>query len=473
MKEEKESFVKKGIKINLKGMIPTPLTPELLQAQLYTLGLNCDHTSTENLAKYTEEVKRELLDGNIQVYSIKMRKEGIAVSSIEDDHMLVGENYHENSITDAFVEAAVGNWMPVDSTGTGYDRKLQTIINAKHFAELNARKFPIFGGIQGVPRKTERKLATVEAVKGMFKETAYAAASVLVDGLNKDALEATMSNAIAPPDVMPTKVDYVNNHDRVLLLVKNYDPVKRESDAIGAMNISWQLFISHVTDKKEVEHRTTTDVVARVVLYDSVEDLEEDYNYIEKLNPKKAQMPFPIRDKDVKVYENLPVANGTVYDDAIPLTDATDKCIARLVLYAPNLISAGCLDNTDANAETTFSKAITNGFNFSTSQKLTAGLEFAVGIVFAKAAFKTSFEITFTEAWNHSETQTVTFKAPAKEKVFLYQGTINYRKILYFPETLTFKWSDEPAGVLSTNVAKTSRVPLMGNITDFSNVPIN
>jgi len=178
---------------------------------------------------------------------------------------------------------------------------------------------------------------------------------------------------------------------------------------------------------------------------------------------------IPIGDTKVKVYDILPAPTSEVYDNAIPLSNSTDKVIARLVLYAPNLISVGSLDNLNADAETTFSKSLTNGFNFTTSQKLTVGAEFSVGVVFAKAGLKTSFELSFSEAWNNSETQTTTFKAPAGSLVYLYQGIMRHRIILYYPETLTYKWGNE-LGTLDTNIIKTSNVPIIGPVNSVVNI---
>jgi len=279
----------KGVKIDLSNATPTELTPKLLQEQLARIGLTCAATDQKRLAIYTEEVKAQLLDGKMQVYSIKMRRNGVNVSSVHDDYALA--NLHSgpaNSqrdlgacIAGGFIDAAVGNWEPRETTG-GYDRLLQTVINAKHFAELKARVVPIFGGVQGQPIVNNERLASADAVKAMFSKTATAAATVVMadGGLNKDAMEATMSNAIAPPNQLPENQDYTNVDDRVLLLVKNYRPEAREADAIGVMNISWDLFISKYTEKKEKDHKTETTVVSRVVLYDDVQNLQDDYNYI-------------------------------------------------------------------------------------------------------------------------------------------------------------------------------------------------
>lgn len=270
-----------GIKIDLQRAIPTELTPELLEEQLNQLGLDCEHTKPEVLEHYIEQVKAELAEGDIQVYSIKRRKKNTTKSHSFKAYQSANPRATlKQYLAGEWVEEAEGNWKPVEA-GTGYDIELQTIINEKWFKLLSEREIPTFRGVQGEPQTNTENKSTPDAVKQMFAQTASAAASTVVGGLDKDAVEAAMSNAIAPEEAFAEDVNYENLDDRTLLLVHNYDPVKREADAIGVMNISWDVFIKNYKEKKkERQHETKITTIGRSVLYEKVEDIERDYNYI-------------------------------------------------------------------------------------------------------------------------------------------------------------------------------------------------
>lgn len=180
---------------------------------------------------------------------------------------------------------------------------------------------------------------------------------------------------------------------------------------------------------------------------------------------------LPIDDNiKVEVYQTLPTATKTVFERAIPLSGgATSEKVSKLVLYAPNLNLIGCLDNSKTKAKTVFSKAITTGFSFTEGMTFGVGMEATVGVEFFKATVKTSFEMSFTSSWNYSETQTITFEAPAGERIFMYQGSLNYRIIEYIPAELTFQYADQ-LNVVDLNIVQTSEIPLVGAVTDVTNL---
>ncbi|MEI6894468.1 MAG: hypothetical protein V5789_07515 [Colwellia sp.] len=182
----------------------------------------------------------------------------------------------------------------------------------------------------------------------------------------------------------------------------------------------------------------------------------------------KVANSIPVRTDHIRVYETLPSPSREVFENSIPLTGQSDKSVPRLCLYEPNLKSVGTLDNTNAKGETTFSKTISSGFNFTSSQKIGGKVTFSVGVLFKIAGAEASIELSFTESWNTTETQTSTFKAPSGALVYLYQGIMSHRIINLNLDDTTYSWSDE-LSILDTNVIKTSSVPLLGPITNITN----
>ncbi|MEI6894469.1 MAG: hypothetical protein V5789_07520 [Colwellia sp.] len=268
------------IEIDLKDATPTEITTEMLRSQLHNVGLTCDLTSDEKLEKFTLEVRDELKKGNIKAYSILERKTPITITSSHHDYVLAMKcGLARTSIHDEWSDSITANYVPSD-TGGGYQVELSTVINNKHFTVLQARKFPTFVGLRGEPIKSTKKKSTPDAVKTLFLDSAGAAAEVLVasGGIDREALEAAMSNAIGPE--REKEEDYLNIDDRVILLIKGYDPVTKSCEAIGAINIAWDLKIKQYKEKKTEYKDCSTTVVARTVLYSCIQNLFDDYVYV-------------------------------------------------------------------------------------------------------------------------------------------------------------------------------------------------
>ncbi|MFT6271070.1 MAG: hypothetical protein ACJAVV_003910 [Alphaproteobacteria bacterium] len=179
----------------------------------------------------------------------------------------------------------------------------------------------------------------------------------------------------------------------------------------------------------------------------------------------------PRAPEQLQVYSTLPEATEEVFRNAIPLVGADGEQASKLVLYAPNLVSVGSLDNTNAEGSTTFSKSITSGFSATTGISLTNTLSMEFSVEFFKAKLETSIGMSFSNTWNTSTTQTATFSAPKDALVFLYQGVIMTRKIIFFPATFEYKWADT-AGSLDTNVIKTTSTPILGPVSNVRNLLI-
>ncbi|WP_116248381.1 hypothetical protein [Nocardiopsis sp. FIRDI 009] len=166
-------------------------------------------------------------------------------------------------------------------------------------------------------------------------------------------------------------------------------------------------------------------------------------------------MPFPVK-KKIEVFDKRPQLDKESFNKGIPL-QATAEQMRAIILYAPTLQLVGSIDNTNSDADTTWSRSVTTGFTF--TQSLTIGVETAleVNVEFVKASMKISTSMTFSSQWARSVTETMQFSVPAGKKTFMYQGYIWSEIAIY--ENSEYKWSNEVARCLS-NVMATSREPL-------------
>ena len=129
-----------------------------------------------------------------------------------------------------------------------------------------------------------------------------------------------------------------------------------------------------------------------------------------------------------------------------------------MVVYAPDLENIGCIDNTGSDGQAQYSKTITSGFTFTAGQKISGGFKYGAGALFSKAEFNINFEISFTEQWNSSQSETVTFTVPKDSKAFLYQGYLR-SAVLEF-NTKTFQYSYKDQGRFLSNIIKTTPKPI-------------
>jgi hypothetical protein len=445
---------RRKVPIDLKKGTPTPLTIENLRDQLKNLGLTCEHTDPEKLRKYKDEVERQFYDGTDQSF-------GIMKPSKSKD----GSLYYKSIFKDwsepfiGLEVASAPDWNP-SGNALGYSTKLSTIIFPKNFDHLKQNMPSFTGQSSGEKTKTDRK-ETVEAIKQMFIDVAIQASAALVNGLDKTTLNSVLANAIAPLSEGNAK-DYNETDSRVIFLVDNFDPNKNEASGIGVLAIDWHLIITDYKEKKKNPiHDVTLVISTRAVTYDDIDILERDYKFVTSQNGYLLGVNgIPPRNKKVFIFPSLPPANQDTFDQGLPLI-AKDNFVDVIILYAPDLESVGSVDNSVSDVTTSYSKSVTSGFTFSMSQGITAGAEFEVGAVFAKGKFSISITLTFTETWNTSQTETISFAVPGRKKAFLYQGFLLTRKLRYNPKNQTFSYIENEGRFLS-NVLKTSDEPITG-----------
>lgn len=440
---------------------PSELTVEALEKQLNNLGLDCAHTYKDRLEKYKTEVERQFPNGTNQSF-------GIQKPSPSTDGSIYYKSIYRNADAPylGLEEASKSDWQP-EGSALGYSTDLSTIIFPRNFTYLRENKAG-FTGTQSKERIEQHKYETVEAIKELFVTVAIEASASLIKGLDKTTLNSVFSNAIAPVNEGNAK-DYDVSDSRVIFLVENYDPVSKEASAIGVLGIDWHLTIKDYKEKKKSPlHDTTLKVTTRSVVYDDLTKMESDLQFIKARfgNDLPTVKGIPPKNKKLKIFDTRPPENQDTFDHGLPLI-AKDDYVDVIILYAPNLESVGSIDNSDSDVQTTYSKSVTSGFTFTMGQKISVGAEFEAGVVFAKGKFSIDLEFSFSEQWNNSQTETISFSTPGRKKAFTYQGYVLCRKLRFSPETGTFAYVESEGRFLS-NILKTSELPIVGQVAQVA-----
>ncbi|SMO69021.1 hypothetical protein [Fodinibius sediminis] len=445
---------KKGIALSLKKATPTQLDVESLKKQLHHVGLTCKHTSTENLKEYKEEVISQFPPGEVNTFGILKYKENPNGSPHFNDELGPLEADYNG-----LESSSKGNWEPSD-TGLGYSSELEYIQFPTHFDYLMKHR-PSFTGVTEEPPVYRGNYNTVEAIKNLFTNVGTTASSTLVKGLDKSSIESVLSNAIAPLNDKNAK-DYDETDSRVIFLVDNYNDKTEEADAIGVLTINWHLKIKDYKEKKEsLKHKTCLKIRARTVLYDDIKVLHADKKFVESHFKSKAYcLSIPPKHHGLKIFDRRPPATENTFNRGLPVI-SKEKYVEVIILHSANLEEVGCLDNTNSDVSSKYSKSTTSGFTFSMSQTLSAELSFEADVEFVKAGIKIGFSLTFTETWNKSQTETIDYSVPAGKKAFVYQGYLHSSILRYNPESDTYKYVDN--GRFLTNIFKTSEEPILDN----------
>ncbi|MEM5563793.1 hypothetical protein WNY78_01690 [Psychroserpens sp. AS72] len=449
------SIPKNKVKIGLKKDTPTPLSIPVLQKQLNNLGLDCAYTTPKRLEVFQREVTAQFPDGINQSFGIHQPKQS---SDMTPYYRSMYDRVPAPYL--GLTESSKGDWKP-EASALGYSTQLSTVVFPRNFEYLTLNRAG-FAGNRSEEKTNENKYETVDAIKDMFIQLGIEASASLVKGLDKSSLNSILSNAIAPINEKNVK-DYYNADSRVVFLVENYNPLTEEADAIGVLGIDWELKINdYLEKKKSPKHDTKMTISTRSILYDSIAALEADIVFLKANFGEDLFGKIPSKKKEVKIFDKLPPSNDDTFKYGLPLI-AKDDYVDVLIMYAPNLQSVGSIDNTLSSMETSFSKTITSGFTFTMGQKITVGAEFEAGVVFAKGKVSVGLEVSFTEQWNNSQSETITFKAPAEKKAFSYQGYLLTRKLRFSPEDGSYTYVEDEGRFL-TNILKTSTDPIVGDV---------
>ena len=429
---------KRKVHISLAKDTPSQVTPEDLKKDLQRIGLTCKDTSLEKLKKFKQDVLQSWTPGKSAAYGIytksKQPPSGAPAADylkLEQQDLLGMFGYSNSEIS--------GEWTPSD-TAQGYINELYCIQYEPHFNKLLAEKPDFFTGVSKSTRETSKE-STVEQIKRFFTKIGTELSSMLVDGLNLPTLEALLKNAIGVNESSFVE-DYAETGSRVVYLVQNYDPLTQECDAIGVLTMDWALTIRNYQEKKsELKHDTILDMNARAVLYTSIEHLMSDYAYVKaSLKQNLFLDAIPPRPDKLKVYDALPPACKDTFLHGLPVVCDSPEYVDTIVLYAPNVVSLYTMDNTSSDASSTYSKSVTSGFTFTTSQSLSAGVSFEVSCKVVKVGFTLGINVSFTEQWNKSVTETVEFTVPAGKIAYAYQGYLQASVLRYYPETESYSY---------------------------------
>lgn len=436
------------VQVYLTEDSPSKITPEELQKELSGIGLSCKLARIENLKCYIKDTLQMFPDGTVQGYKI-CRYNPVEISEFIQNgctRKLLSE-----VITDEDIHA---NWKPTDTCP--YMAQLAAVGFPEHFDYLK-NNYKTFAGVKS-SNTYKKNDTTVDAIKTQFVEIATNISSILINDMDKSLLEASLTKIIAPID--PGESDYDSGiQNRSIFLVNGYDPSTSTCESIGVLNVEYHLFIKNYKEKKSAHQTYHLDVTVRTSLYNDITQLMNEVMFIQAhLKGKmffKGNIPFST---DIEIFESLPPANNNTFIKSLPLEQTENDIISVMVCYCPDLNNVGIIDNTGSDGSATYSKTITSGFSFTTGQKISAGAKYAAGALFTKAEFNVNLEISFTEQWNNSQSETITFSVPKGSKAYLYQGMLNCALLEYNIKTFTFEYKE--MGVFQTNLIQTSPKPI-------------
>lgn len=173
-------------------------------------------------------------------------------------------------------------------------------------------------------------------------------------------------------------------------------------------------------------------------------------------------MPIGRPAKTLKIFAQKPDPTRDTFEQGLLLEPLQADIQKAIILYAPDVQHIGTLDNTDSDASTTYSKSVTSGFTFSMAQSIGVSANVGVNLEIVKAEVTVSLNLTFTQQWNKSTTETYQVSVPAGRKSFIYQGYL-LASVLEFhtgkPESSAYTYAGEEGRFLS-NVVRTTKTAL-------------
>ncbi len=447
------------IPIALNECLATKLEAEELTKQLNDLGLYCSETYGEKLKRNIEEVMAKIGLGNLTTFGVykdggKICMEQLpdnalaSISSIDALDMVLNERFQKTA-DGPWEEGAVGKFKAELLV-------IQEIDNYNYLKE-HARDFPY---AEEPKKEIKGQASTVEAIKEMFTKAAATCTAATVQGIDRVTLNATFSNALVGLNESAFEKDYDVTNNRVVTLLYNYDPEKGECDGVGIVTCDWRLRIRNYKEKKqEPRHETILSISARSVLYEDIRTLDAHYAMVMTRTKGASCLldhSIPIV-SEVKVYDFRPAADRDTFIHSLPCITDTEYAEV-IVFYSADLQKVGFIDNTLSETETTYSKSLTSGFATQTTVGISAEVNFEINAAVCKAGAKFGFNVSLTDQWSRSQTETISFRVPAGERAFLYQVTILCARLRL--DTKTGKYSYIEYGKFLTDAYKTSEKPL-------------
>ena len=434
------------IQLDLTEDTPTKVDVAELREELHAIGLTCSDTTLENLAKSKDEVLKRIPDGEYQGFQFYRNadsqqiaehlKKGGALTSI-DQVILLDEPLH-------------AEWKPRGAVPMS--DALYSVGRPEHFDYLQKNYLTFPGQVSS--ENYSNNETTVKAIKEIFVRIASNISSAVVTGLDKPLIEAALARIL---DLVPeTVTDYDSGFkNRSILLVSGYDKTKGTAEGIGVINVEYHLIIKNYKEKKTQHNESSLSVTVRAATYDDPEELKAEILYLKTHFKGNMFIPndIPVPESKVTVYDDLPPANSDTFIHSLPLEQTENDIIPVMVLFGPDLQDVGFIDNTDSKSTVTYSVSIISGFSASFGTKLAAGI--------VKSEISVNIEVSFTEQWNESHTETVSYSVPGGAKAYLYQGYFKCAVLKYNARTMEYLYED--TCTFNSNVIKTTENPIDSN----------
>lgn len=453
-------FHSSGIKTDLVKCDPTHINPDEISRQLHNIGLYCEETRGDRLKKNIEDVINHVKDGKCQVIGVYREKK--ASSAMLPPEIMSRLKYCDgNAIgflsNTIYEQIADGEWKPV---GAGdFQLHIRTLIAEdvyKYFKE-NIREFPW----AEASKNRDTEVSTVDAIKSLFMEAAEACTATVIEGISRASVESIFSSALDDIDKeVLTKDFHGESKPTIVEFQKNYDSTTRNSDGVGALRYKWTIDIKNYQEKKqEPKHNVKIHVEACSILYTSEDLLKDHY--------KKACEHFKLlqmltsndfhTDPSVTVFESIPEPSIDVFQNSLPST-ATYEYVDAIVFYQSDVQKLGFFDNTQSSAAASYTKSITSGFSTAFTVGLSAEVNFEMSAVVAKFGAKFGFNVSLTNQWTQTQTDTISFQIPAGKKAYLYQVTLLCARLRYYPSKIKYEYVEY--GKFLSDAYKTTENPL-------------
>lgn len=442
------------IPIKLKPDTPTKVDVKELREELHSIGLTCSDTTLENLARSKEDVLKQIPDGEFQGFQFyrnadkqqiaELLKDGGVLTSL-DQVVLLDQSLH-------------AEWAPMESVPMS--EYLRTVGQPDHFDYL-MEHYLTFPG-QKSSQEYKDNGTTVKAIKDVFVKIANNISSALVTGLDKPLMEASLARILSPVSDKETNYDS-GLQNRSILLVSGYDRKLQQADGIGVVNVEYRLQISDYKKKKTHHNDSLLTVTVRAATYTDPQELEDEVNFLKAHLKSRMFVPkdIPMPDSHITVYDMMPPANSDTFIHSLPLEQTESDIFPVMVMYSPDLQNVGFIDNTESKSEVTYSVSVTCGFSASFGAKIATGVQMTANAGIVKAGMSFSIEVSFSEQWNESRTEQVSYKVPGGARAYLYRGYFKCAVLKYNAKAMEYTY--EPPLDFNSNVIKTTENPIVLN----------
>ncbi|MTJ81251.1 MAG: hypothetical protein F8N37_09560 [Telmatospirillum sp.] len=169
-------------------------------------------------------------------------------------------------------------------------------------------------------------------------------------------------------------------------------------------------------------------------------------------------MAIPPPKASLTIFPSMPTETQDTFSKGVQALGTNGQQIS-LILFSPNLQLVASMDNSNSDATCSYQVSVSTGFTFSSTQSFSISETAGVSIEVVTVETTITYALSFTEQWNTTRTETMTFDCPAGKKAFVYQGTLMSRQLGFNTQTGKFAWTT-PAATALTELLVTSRTPV-------------